>query len=55
MERTREALQRDFHLDLSQGFLYDCLDWKVHQVNMPAYRQWTLVSAGAQNRPLWGA
>ncbi len=42
MERTREALQRDFHLDLSQGFLYDCLDWKVHQVNMPAYRQWTL-------------
>jgi hypothetical protein len=42
MERTREALQRDFHLDLSQGYLYDCLNWKVHQVDMPAYRQWTL-------------
>jgi transposase len=42
MERLREALQRDFHLDLSQGFLYDCLDWKVRQVQMPAYRQWTL-------------
>jgi hypothetical protein len=42
MERVREALQRDFHLDLSQGFLYDCLDWKVRQVDMPAYRQWTL-------------
>jgi hypothetical protein len=42
MERLREALQRDFHLDLSQGFLYDCLDWKVRQVDMPAYRQWTL-------------
>jgi transposase-like protein len=42
MERIREALQRDFHLDLSQGFLYDCLDWKVRQVDMPAYRQWTL-------------
>jgi hypothetical protein len=42
MERIREALERDFHLDLSQGFLYDCLDWKVRQIDMPAYRQWTL-------------
>jgi hypothetical protein len=42
MERLREALQRDFHLSLSQGFLYDCLDWKVRQVDMPGYRQWTL-------------
>jgi transposase-like protein len=42
MERLGEALQRDFHLELSQGFLYDCLDWKVRQVDLPAYRQWTL-------------
>lgn len=42
VERLRQALQRDFHLDLSDGFLYDCLDWKVRQVEMPAYRQWTL-------------
>ena len=42
MERLRLALKRDFHLDLSDGFLYDCLDWKVRQVDMPAYRQWTL-------------
>jgi transposase len=42
MERLRAALQRDFYLDLSQGFLYDCLDWKVRQVDMPEYRQWTL-------------
>jgi hypothetical protein len=42
MERLRLALQRDFHLDLSDGFLYDCLDWKVRQVDMPGYRQWTL-------------
>jgi Transposase len=42
MERLRQALQRDFHLNLSDGFLYDCLDWKVREVNMPAYRQWTL-------------
>jgi hypothetical protein len=42
MERLRLSLQRDFHLDLSDGFLYDCLDWKVRQVNMADYRQWTL-------------
>jgi hypothetical protein len=44
MERIRLALKRDFHLDLSDGFLYDCLDWKVRQVDMPAYRQWTLAN-----------
>jgi Transposase len=44
MERLREALQRDFYLELSQGFLYDCLDWKVRQVDMPAYRQYTLAN-----------
>lgn len=42
VERLRQALKRDFHLDLSDGFLYDCLDWKVRRVEMPAYRQWTL-------------
>jgi hypothetical protein len=42
VERLRQALKRDFHLDLSDGFVYDCLDWKVRQVKMPAYRQWTL-------------
>jgi len=44
MERLRQALQRDFHLDLSDGFLYDCLDWKVRQIDMPTYRQWTLAN-----------
>jgi Transposase len=42
LHRLQLALQRDFHLDLSDGFLYDCLDWKVRQTNMPDYRQWTL-------------
>jgi transposase-like protein/transcription elongation factor Elf1 len=42
LHRLQQALQRDFLLDLSDGFLYDCLDWKVRQTNMPAYRQWTL-------------
>ena len=44
MERLRYALHRDFHLDLSPGFLYDCLDWKVRQTDMPEYRQWTLAN-----------
>lgn len=44
MERLRRALQRDFYLDLSEGFLYDCLDWKVRQTDLPAYRQWTLAN-----------
>jgi transposase len=42
MERLRLSLQRDFCLNLSDGFLYDCLDWKIRQVDMPAYRQWAL-------------
>jgi hypothetical protein len=42
LERIQKALKRDFLLDLSDGFLYDCLDWKVRQIDMPAYRQWTL-------------
>jgi hypothetical protein len=42
MEALRQALQRDFYLELSDGFLYDCLDWKVRHIDLPAYRQWTL-------------
>lgn len=42
LHRVQQAMQRDFRLDLSDGFLYDCLDWKVRQTDMPGYRQWTL-------------
>lgn len=42
LHRLRQAMHRDFLLDLSEGFLYDCLDWKVRQTDMPGYRQWTL-------------
>jgi hypothetical protein len=44
VERLRRALQRDFHLDLSDGFLYDCLDWKARPADLPAYRHWTLAN-----------
>lgn len=42
LHRLQQAMQRDFLLDLSDGFLYDCLDWKVRQTDMPGYRRWTL-------------
>src|SRR5258708_25368227 len=42
LRQIQQALQRDFYLDLSDGFLYDCLDWKIRQVDGAAYRQWTL-------------
>jgi Transposase len=42
MQRIHQAMHRDFFLDLSDGFLYDCLDWKVRQTNLADYRAWTL-------------
>ena len=37
-----KALKRDFLLDLSEGFVYDCLQRKVEQLEMADYRQWVL-------------
>jgi hypothetical protein len=42
VNRMQQAMKRDFFLDLSDGFLSDCLDWKVRQTDMPGYRQWAL-------------
>jgi hypothetical protein len=42
LHRLQQAMRRDFLLDLSDGFLSDCLDWKVRQTDMPGYRRWTL-------------
>ena len=39
---VRKALQRDFLLDLSEGFIYDCLQRKVRQLEMAEYRRWVL-------------
>jgi len=39
VERTRQAMQRDFLLKLSDGFVYDCLRWKVAQLDLAAHRQ----------------
>lgn len=42
VESLRRCLARDFHLDLSDGFIYDCLDWKVRQCDGAEYRQWAI-------------
>lgn len=42
VERTRAAMRRDFLLDLSSGFIYDCLDWRLRQLNLSEHRRRTL-------------
>jgi hypothetical protein len=42
LRQIQHALHRDFYLNLSDGFLYDCLDWKIRQLDGAAYRRWTL-------------
>jgi transposase-like protein len=42
IQKLLEAMQRDFLLDLSEGFVYDCLHRKVEQLDMAEYRRWVL-------------
>jgi hypothetical protein len=42
VERTRAALKRDFFLNLSEGFVYDCLRWKVAQLDFAEHRRLVL-------------
>jgi len=37
--RTQVAMKRDFLLELSTGFLYDCLQWGLGQVNQTRQRR----------------
>jgi hypothetical protein len=42
VERTRQAMRRDFLLELSSGFVYDCLDWQLKRLDLPEHRARTL-------------
>jgi len=42
VERTREAMRRDFLLELSVGFVYDCLDRELRRLDLPEHRRRTL-------------
>src|SRR5215212_7624361 len=39
VERTRAAMKRDFLLELSSGFVYDCLDWGLTRLNEAQQRR----------------
>lgn len=39
VERTRAAMKRDFLLDLSCGYIYDCLDWQLRLLKLPEHRR----------------
>jgi hypothetical protein len=42
VQRAKAALRRDFLLELSEGFVYDCLDWQLRRLNLPQRRRRTL-------------
>jgi hypothetical protein len=42
VQRSLAAMQRDFLLPLSEGFVYDCLRWKVAQLDLQPHRQLVL-------------
>jgi hypothetical protein len=44
VERTREAMRRDFLLKLSAGFVYDCLDRELRRLDLPARRRRVLAA-----------
>jgi transposase-like protein len=41
-ERVIASMRRDFHLDLSDGFVYDCLDREAKRLDMAEHRRWVL-------------
>ena len=42
VERVVASMRRDFHLDLSDGFVYDCLDWQAKRLDLADHRRWVL-------------
>jgi transposase-like protein len=42
VQRTLAAMRRDFLLNLSEGFVYDCLRWKAAQLDLRSHRQLVL-------------
>ena len=42
VERTLQAMHRDFLLTLSEGFVYDCLRWQLARLDLAPHRQMVL-------------
>src|SRR5262249_10009173 len=47
VQRAIAAMKRDFFLDLSEGFVYDCLRWKVAQLDVAAHRRMAIDKVSA--------
>jgi Transposase len=39
VEQTKAAMQRDFLVELSDGFVYDCLRWQLARLNLATHRR----------------
>ena len=39
VERVLASMRRDFYLDLSDGFVYDCLDWQARRLDLADHRR----------------
>jgi Transposase len=42
VEQTKAAMQRDFLLTLSDGFIYECLRWQLTRIDLAQHRQMVL-------------
>jgi Transposase len=42
VEQTKAAMRRDFLVELSDGFVYDCLRWQLTRLNLAGHRQLVL-------------
>ena len=42
VEQTKAAMRRDFLVDLSDGFLYDCLRWRLARLDLAQHRRMVL-------------
>src|SRR5438270_7196314 len=42
VERVIASMRRDFLLDLSDGFVSDCLDWQARRLDLADHRRWVL-------------
>ncbi len=42
IERVIHSMRRDFFLDLSDGFVYDCLHREVRRLDLAEHRRWVL-------------
>jgi len=43
VEQTKAAMQRDFLVSLSDGFIYDCLRWQLTRIDLAQHRQMVLL------------